>query len=144
MTYQLISYRCVGVVVFLIYGYLADATNLPSGFECMPQNYYSGGYDFYQVRNLDPEATTAMIEGARYFQRTTPHGIKMGMPTLEELVSLTATLDTSGTVKVSGFRNSMGDEDILLLPATWTGDALIVQSKLFHNDLISDGICSAH
>jgi hypothetical protein len=140
MKSQIFCYRLLGFLAFFA-GPSAVAAHWPSRIECVPEVFYSGGFDFYQIANLDPGSEAPQFEGRRFFQGTTPHGIKTGKPLLTAVVSLITSRVGRGSIQVFGFENSMGQVDTLLLPEAWTGEAIRLDSELFHNDLISDGIC---
>lgn len=103
-------------------------------FVCKPLRWYSGGFDFYQVKILKSNEGRPLFVGERYLQPTTPHGMPTGHATLLDEVVLTATLSEIN-VTLSGFENDAGVRDVLTLPRQWDGARVVVRSRLFENDI---------
>jgi hypothetical protein len=118
-----------------------SADDFPRSFTCKPVEFYSGGYDFYQVQRVERAGVSQFI-GLKYYQNTTPHGIEVGKPVLRDTLDLVVTKEDD-VLRFSGFESSLGYKDDIVLPKDWrSGAGALVQSTLFINDMtFKDGRC---
>ncbi len=112
---------------------------LPPQFTCKPTNYYSGGFDIYTVKRVLTEENEE-YQGIQYWQETTDQGLLVGSPVLMQTIPLTTTQINTQLI-LDGFVSGNERVDSLSLPLDWNGDAIAVESRLFYNDVPSDGVC---
>ncbi|MCB0403770.1 MAG: hypothetical protein KDD51_03225 [Bdellovibrionales bacterium] len=127
-------------VLFVTAAPSVASQSFPQDFTCTPDQYYSGGYDFYQITKTELYGET-QFKGLQWWQKTSPHGIKTGKPTLTRTITLEAITE-SDRLRFTGFESFWGTKDDIVLPAEWNGQSVSVTSRLFENDMtFDDGTC---
>jgi hypothetical protein len=136
-------FTLLNALISMPYALAVDQTgqDFPKSFTCKPVEFYSGGFDFYQVKKAEHSGEPQFV-GLRYWQKTTPHGGEKGKPVLRETLALEITSGEMDSVKFSGFESSLGKTDDLVLSAGWDGTPVFITSELFINDMtVRDGRC---
>ncbi|MCX6116658.1 MAG: hypothetical protein NT027_03890 [Proteobacteria bacterium] len=123
-----------------VWSTVAQSTpNIPIQFTCAPNQFYSGGYNFYQIsRSIDQQ-----YAGIIWWQKTSPHGIKIGKPEIQKSLILKVT-EIRESFYFEGFTSEWGESDKITIPNNWKGEKIETTSSLFKNDMnFDDGYCVA-
>ena len=127
--------------LILVVLFQTRAFSLPRAFDCIPDSFYAGGFDFYQVRPTSGPLGEVFYRGIHFFQDTTPHGIKKGKPV--QLSDKNLTFETTEkTIFFHSFNKAYeATQYPLEIPKNWNKGRITVRNKLFYNDLTADGVC---